>query len=162
MSRRSNISRRLKILDHLMQAQVHHNKAMQLLLEDGAEEELTLSPTQPSIPPAPHVPRPATSEAPRERFPSLSDPVVDTLTTSLAVPEEVRRESAARERAISRRPTAYHPAFTRETALVELKRAWDEATNDMQRARVAAKAKQLVAASLLDEEDVKEFEAKSG
>lgn len=162
MSKRSNVSKRLKILDHLMQAQVHHNKAMQLLLEDGAEEELALSPTQPSIPPAPRVPSSMPPGKPRKPFPSLSDPKVDTLTTSLANPEEIRHESAQRQRAISRRPTAYHPAFTRETALAELKKAWDESTTDTQRARVSEKAKRLVESSLLDEEDVKAYEAKSG
>lgn len=127
----ARLTRRLQVLQHLMKAQEHHNEAMRLLIESEAV---------PSEPPAP------------ESEPRRVDPRVETASTNLADPNAVTTEVRARNAA---RPTVHAlTAFSRDTALRELAKAWAEATTPATRVRVRDTARRLVASGVLHDADI--------
>jgi hypothetical protein len=142
----ARLTRRLQILQHLMKAQEHQNEAARLVLEaEGAPSSEPPGPRS-TLPPPPKLTGP---ERP-------IDPKVSTLSTNLTRVEEVTAEARARHAAS--KPTVHAlTAFTSQTALRELSKAWEEAKTATARVRVRDTAKRLVAAGVLTEIDIKRY-----
>lgn len=126
----TRVTRRLRILNHLMQATEHLNTVMKYVLEE--------SDAPPPLPADPNF-----------------DPKVDTLSTNIANPEEVRPEASARA---SVRPTMHVlRAFTKEMALAELAKAWEDTRSEADRERVRETARRLVASGDLTPGDIEHY-----